>query len=198
MRCIVRLVEGWRCLETVTATWQQLESAQCNNFTCSSTLAQHHASVTEVGPVASPAFGIAVSVRDKILNITGTFKDWSKHFEDTDENAALSSLLVGKQEDLPFRRMKDSYVEVYLPLGTQPQLRKMYLNVFNCVRFGAILEDLDLIGVLIAYLHTKNEEYSRTPLLIITALVEKIVTPGGRRVRVAMWHHAVTPGGHAG
>uniref|UniRef100_A0A4W3JE51 Uncharacterized protein n=1 Tax=Callorhinchus milii TaxID=7868 RepID=A0A4W3JE51_CALMI len=72
---------------------------------------------------------------------------------------------------MPFRRMKDSYVEVYLPLGTQPQLRKMYLNVFNCVRCICLFPKKT---VLIAYLHTKNEEYSRTPLLIITALVEKI------------------------
>ncbi|XP_036414577.1 acyl-coenzyme A thioesterase 9, mitochondrial-like isoform X3 [Colossoma macropomum] len=70
--------------------------------------------------------------------------------------------------------MKDSMIEVHLPLGTQPSLREKYLNYHNTVRFGRILEDLDSLAVLICYSHTWNKELERSPLSIVTALVDKI------------------------
>ena len=50
------------------------------------------------------------------------------------ERKALHALLAKRQEDLPPRRMKDSYLEVILPLGSQPEIREKYLNVHNSVR----------------------------------------------------------------
>ncbi|XP_050792604.1 acyl-coenzyme A thioesterase 9, mitochondrial isoform X3 [Gopherus flavomarginatus] len=90
------------------------------------------------------------------------------------ERKDLHSLLAKQQEDLPPRKMNDSYIEVILPLGSQPELREKYLNVHNTVRFGRILEDLDSLGVLICYTHTKHEASQRSPLSIVTALVDKI------------------------
>ncbi|NXG46315.1 ACOT9 thioesterase, partial [Psilopogon haemacephalus] len=96
------------------------------------------------------------------------------HVQAMQERKALHTLLAKRQEDLPPRRMKDSYLEVVLPLGSQPEIREKYLNVHNSVRFGRILEDLDSLGVLICYTHTKQEMQPRSPLSIVTALVDKI------------------------
>ncbi|NWR74369.1 ACOT9 thioesterase, partial [Centropus unirufus] len=97
------------------------------------------------------------------------------HVQAMQERKALHTLLANQQEDLPPRRMKDSYLEVILPLGSQPEIREKYLNVYNSVRFGRILEDLDSLGVLICYTHTKQEGQPRSPLSIVTALVDKII-----------------------
>ncbi|XP_074850409.1 acyl-coenzyme A thioesterase 9, mitochondrial isoform X3 [Carettochelys insculpta] len=90
------------------------------------------------------------------------------------ERKDLHVLLAKQQEDLPSRKMSDSYIEVILPLGSEPELREKYLNVHNSVRFGRILEDLDSLGVLICYTHTMHEASQRSPLSIVTALVDKI------------------------
>ncbi|CAH2220207.1 Hypothetical predicted protein [Pelobates cultripes] len=113
------------------------------------------------------------AVRDTLRAIVGASTNWSDHVQAMEERKSLQSLLAKKQEDLPARKMKDSYIEVSLPLGSQPQLREKYLNVYNNVRFGRILEDLDSLGVLICYTHTKAES-DKTPLSIVTALVDKI------------------------
>ncbi|PIO30869.1 hypothetical protein AB205_0017850, partial [Aquarana catesbeiana] len=85
-------------------------------------------------------------VRDKLREIVGVSTNWRDHVQAMEERKALQSLLAKRQEDLPSRRMKDSYTEVMLPLGSQPELREKYLNVYNNVRFGRILEDLDSLG----------------------------------------------------
>ncbi|KAG2456817.1 ACOT9 thioesterase, partial [Polypterus senegalus] len=113
-------------------------------------------------------------VRNKLREIVGVSTNWSDHQQAMIDRTTLSSLLANRQEDLPSRRIKDSYVEILLPLGSQPILREKYLNVHNSVRFGRILEDLDSIGVLICYSHTKSDSHRRSPLSIVTALVDKI------------------------
>ncbi|KAM6095899.1 acyl-coenzyme A thioesterase 9, mitochondrial isoform 2-T9 [Chlamydotis macqueenii] len=114
------------------------------------------------------------NVRSRLRDIVGASTNWRDHVQAMQERKALHTLLVKRQEDLPPRRMKDSYLEVILPLGSQPEIREKYLNVHNSVRFGRILEDLDSLGVLICYTHTKQETQPRSPLSIVTALVDKI------------------------
>ncbi|XP_067849536.1 acyl-coenzyme A thioesterase 9, mitochondrial-like [Heptranchias perlo] len=86
-------------------------------------------------------------VRLELQNIVGASKNWSEHLQSVKERTSLSSQLVSRQEDLPCRRMKDSYLEAYLPLGSQPALREKYVNVHEHIEFGRILEDLDSFGV---------------------------------------------------
>nr|XP_013807385.1 PREDICTED: acyl-coenzyme A thioesterase 9, mitochondrial isoform X3 [Apteryx mantelli mantelli] len=114
------------------------------------------------------------NVRSRLRDIVGASTNWRDHVQAMQERKALHTLLAKRQEDLPPRRMKDSYLEVILPLGSQPEIREKYLNVHNSVRFGRILEDLDSLGVLICYTHTKQEAQPRSPLSIVTALVDKI------------------------
>ncbi|XP_067896324.1 acyl-CoA thioesterase 9, tandem duplicate 1 isoform X2 [Heterodontus francisci] len=112
-------------------------------------------------------------VRKKLEKIVGASKNWSEHLQSVKERASLKSPLVSDQANLPYRCMKDSYLEAYLPLGSQPDLREKYLNVHKHVRFGRILEDLDSFGVLICYTHAKTDS-PRSPFSIVTALVDEI------------------------
>uniref|UniRef100_A0A8C4E9Y5 HotDog ACOT-type domain-containing protein n=1 Tax=Dicentrarchus labrax TaxID=13489 RepID=A0A8C4E9Y5_DICLA len=114
------------------------------------------------------------NVRNKLREIVGASTNWSDHQQAMAERVSLSSMLAKSQNDLPAKRMKDSYQEVHLPLGSEPQLREKYLTFHNTVRFGRILEDLDSLAVLISYSHTYNEALKRSPLSIVTALVDKI------------------------
>lgn len=58
----------------------------------------------------------------------------SDHQQAMAERLSLSSMLAQSQSDLPPKRMKDSYLEVHLPLGSEPQLREKYLTFHNTVR----------------------------------------------------------------
>ncbi|XP_038613104.1 acyl-coenzyme A thioesterase 9, mitochondrial isoform X2 [Tachyglossus aculeatus] len=122
----------------------------------------------------SRARATMAEVRNRLRDIVGASANWRDHVQAMEERKLLHSLLAKDQKDLPPRRMKDSFIEVLLPLGSQPQLREKYLNFHNTVRFGRILEDLDSLGVLVCYTHTKVQSAQRSPLSIVTALVDKI------------------------
>uniref|UniRef100_A0A8C2Q394 Acyl-CoA thioesterase 9, tandem duplicate 2 n=1 Tax=Cyprinus carpio TaxID=7962 RepID=A0A8C2Q394_CYPCA len=113
-------------------------------------------------------------VRNRLREIVGASTNWQDHQQVLAERASLSQYLAQSQDQLPAKRMMDSMIEAHLPLGSQPALREKYLNSHNSVRFGRILEDLDCLGVLICYSHTWNEEMQRSPLSIVTALVDQI------------------------
>ncbi|XP_075996088.1 acyl-coenzyme A thioesterase 9, mitochondrial isoform X2 [Genypterus blacodes] len=115
-----------------------------------------------------------VEVRNRLREIVGASTNWSDHKQAMVQRVSLSSMLATSQRDLPPKAMKDSSLEVHLPLGSEPQLREKYLTFHNTVRFGRILEDLDSLAVLISYSHTYNAALSRSPLSIVTALVDKI------------------------
>ncbi|XP_036371601.1 acyl-CoA thioesterase 9, tandem duplicate 1 isoform X1 [Megalops cyprinoides] len=117
---------------------------------------------------------LVTNVRNRLRELVGASTNWSDHQQAMAERVSLSSQLARSQDELPVRRMKDSYIEAHLPLGSQPHLREKYLTYHNSVRFGRILEDLDSLAVLICYSHTKREGQARSPLSIVTALVDKI------------------------
>ncbi|XP_025005410.2 acyl-coenzyme A thioesterase 9, mitochondrial isoform X5 [Gallus gallus] len=100
------------------------------------------------GTNGSPLLPDMAEVRSRLRDIVGASTNWRDHVQAMQERKALHTLLAKRQEDLPPRRMKDSYLEVLLPLGSQPEIREKYLNVHNSVRFGRILEDLDSLGDL--------------------------------------------------
>lgn len=60
--------------------------------------------------------------------------------------AAVSAYMPTSQSELQGRRMMDSYREAYIPLGTSARLREKYINFWNGVRFGRIMEDLDTMA----------------------------------------------------
>uniref|UniRef100_A0A671T2V0 Acyl-coenzyme A thioesterase 9, mitochondrial-like n=1 Tax=Sinocyclocheilus anshuiensis TaxID=1608454 RepID=A0A671T2V0_9TELE len=127
-----------------------------------------------MSPIKILVFFFFFTVRNRLREIVGASTNWQDHQQVLVERASLSQYLAQSQDQLPAKRMKDSMIEAHLPLGSQPALREKYLNSHNSVRFGRILEDLDCLGVLICYSHTWNEELQRSPLSIVTALVDKI------------------------
>uniref|UniRef100_A0A8C7TQF6 Acyl-CoA thioesterase 9 n=1 Tax=Oncorhynchus mykiss TaxID=8022 RepID=A0A8C7TQF6_ONCMY len=90
------------------------------------------------------------SVRNRLREIVGASTNWRDHQQALADRLSLSNQLAGSQDELPVRRMKDSYIEAHLPLGTDPTLREKYLNYLKGVRFGRILEDLDSLLSLIS------------------------------------------------
>eukprot|EP00064_Thunnus_orientalis_P019446 superscaffoldBa00004871_g19564 len=72
-------------------------------------------------------------VRNRLREIVGASTNWSDHQQALAERVSLSSMLAKSQNDLPAKRMKDSYIEVHLPLGSEPQLREKYLTFHNTV-----------------------------------------------------------------
>uniref|UniRef100_A0A674ARH7 Acyl-CoA thioesterase 9 n=1 Tax=Salmo trutta TaxID=8032 RepID=A0A674ARH7_SALTR len=90
------------------------------------------------------------SVRNRLREIVGASTNWRDHQQALADRLSLSNQLAGSQDELPVRRMKDSYIEAHLPLGTDPTLREKYLNYLKGVRFGRILEDLDSLLWLIS------------------------------------------------
>ncbi|XP_068160730.1 acyl-CoA thioesterase 9, tandem duplicate 1 isoform X1 [Antennarius striatus] len=130
----------------------------------------------------NPLFHVS-NVRNRLREIVGASTNWSDHQQALADRVSLSSMLASTQQELPARRMKDSFLEVHLPLGSEPALREKYLTFHNTVRFGRILEDLDSLAVLISYSHTYNAALKRSPLSIVTALVDKI----------DMRHHVIYP-----
>ena len=55
----------------------------------------------------------------------------------------MSMVLPTSQDQLPAKRMLDSYREAAIPLGSQPQYRTQFINQQKTVRIGKILESLD-------------------------------------------------------
>ncbi|XP_036790931.1 acyl-coenzyme A thioesterase 9, mitochondrial isoform X3 [Oncorhynchus mykiss] len=86
------------------------------------------------------------NVRNRLREIVGASTNWRDHQQALADRLSLSNQLAGSQDELPVRRMKDSYIEAHLPLGTDPTLREKYLNYLKGVRFGRILEDLDSLA----------------------------------------------------
>uniref|UniRef100_A0A8D0AVP2 Acyl-CoA thioesterase 9, tandem duplicate 1 n=1 Tax=Sander lucioperca TaxID=283035 RepID=A0A8D0AVP2_SANLU len=86
------------------------------------------------------------NVRNRLREIVGASTNWRDHQQAMSERLSLSSMLAKSQNDLPAKTMKDSYLEVHLPLGSEPQLREKYLTFHN----------------------------TKSPLSIVTALVDKI------------------------
>uniref|UniRef100_A0A8I6A6Q0 Acyl-CoA thioesterase 9 n=1 Tax=Rattus norvegicus TaxID=10116 RepID=A0A8I6A6Q0_RAT len=85
-------------------------------------------------------------VRNKLREIVGVSTIWRDHVKAMEERKLLHNFLATSQKALPPRKMKDSYIEVLLPLGSDPDLRDKYLTVQNTM----------------------------SPLSIVTVLVDKI------------------------
>lgn len=81
------------------------------------------------------------------------------------------------QEELPPRSMRDSYDEAILPLASSPEYQKTHVSARGTVRFGKILEDMDVFAVWLSYRHLQYPGLSfgiPMPVSIVTALVDNI------------------------
>ncbi|KAH3804877.1 hypothetical protein DPMN_133169 [Dreissena polymorpha] len=85
--------------------------------------------------------------------------------------------IATSQDDIPPRTMAHSFRKVIIPLGTNPMLKEKYINFYQGIRFGRILEDLDTFAVDISYAHSHDSAHAdmKSPLRVVTALVDRIV-----------------------
>ncbi|KAK2462511.1 hypothetical protein APHAL10511_005481 [Amanita phalloides] len=80
----------------------------------------------------------------------------------------------------PPRKMNDSYSELILPFGSDPQLLEQYTNASGGIRMGKLMEHLDSLAGSIAYKHmlgpsveTLGQIHERG-FYIVTASVERL------------------------
>lgn len=108
--------------------------------------------------------------RESLKELVGARLVWRPDVQDETKETNI----ITSQSDLPIRTMSDSYSEAIIPVGTDEVLREKYINFSGGIRFGRILEDLDTFGVLISYLHSTQGTEKRSPISIVTALVDRI------------------------
>uniref|UniRef100_A0A2R5LLE7 Putative acyl-coa thioesterase n=2 Tax=Ornithodoros turicata TaxID=34597 RepID=A0A2R5LLE7_9ACAR len=92
------------------------------------------------------------------------------------------------QEELPPRSMRDSYDEVILPLASSVDFQKSHVGARGVVRYGKILEDMDVFGVWLSYRHLLYPGLSfgvPMPVSVVTALVDNI---HGGHINLTMEH----------
>eukprot|EP00096_Caligus_rogercresseyi_P015245 TRINITY_DN7698_c0_g1_i1.p1 TRINITY_DN7698_c0_g1~~TRINITY_DN7698_c0_g1_i1.p1 ORF type:complete len:424 (+),score=74.29 TRINITY_DN7698_c0_g1_i1:82-1353(+) len=89
---------------------------------------------------------------------------------------SISEELVPKsQDELPVRRMVDSYERAIIPLESDLKLRDRYTTSLGQVRLGRLLEDIDVFSVYLCYKHLLHpNEGDISPFTVVTALVDHI------------------------
>ena len=65
-------------------------------------------------------------------------------------------LLPSSQDELPYRKMSDSFDHAIIPLGQDLTLRDKYINPYGGVRMGRLLEDMDVFAVHLVFKHVLN------------------------------------------
>ncbi|CAK8698469.1 acyl-coenzyme A thioesterase 9, mitochondrial-like isoform X2 [Clavelina lepadiformis] len=105
----------------------------------------------------------------KIVGQRGTFSD------DKPDRSSLHSHLVDDQTKLAPRLIKDSLHSAVIPLSDK-YFREKYINAYRNVRFGILLEDLDLFAGHVAYRHCDPSvvDTGISPLSIVTAMVDEV------------------------
>lgn len=107
------------------------------------------------------------------------------------DTAARDRTLPRSQTDLPVKAMRDSHLESFILLSCDSRAREKYLTAHNHIRFGRLLEDLDLFAVACSYAHCATsgdaarslKDESFIPRANVTAAVEHIdVRPDYRQV----------------
>lgn len=83
--------------------------------------------------------------------------------------------LAGPGELQP-RPAAHSFARMNIPIKSKAQEMLQYMNVYNHVRIGRLLEDLDMFACWIAYRHNSDQENpdGTSPLSIVTACVDSI------------------------
>ncbi|XP_071168877.1 acyl-coenzyme A thioesterase 9, mitochondrial-like isoform X2 [Mytilus edulis] len=110
------------------------------------------------------------TARNRLKELVGAQLSWGTQIQD----AGSETNIITQQSDLPTRTISDSYTEAMIPVGTDEILREKYINFYGGMRFGRILEDLDTFAVLISYTHSTQGTEKKSPISIVTALVDRI------------------------
>lgn len=91
--------------------------------------------------------------------------------------AHLLEKLPKSQAELPVRNLRDSFDSAIIPLSTNVNLQNSYTNFLGNVRYGRLMEDLDMFAVHIVFKHMccGLECNEVVPFIVATILVDEIV-----------------------
>ena len=100
----------------------------------------------------------------------------------------LMKLLPESQDELPVRKMSDSFDHAIIPLGQDLKLREKYMNPYGGVRVGRLLEDMDVFAVHLVFKHVVNprqppgdtqlvKQFTKFIFSIIARLIISALTP---------------------
>ncbi len=124
-----------------------------------------------------------VEIRSRPSGRYGMFRDlWALRlaaFGNLDRNGGLPFSTTASQNpghSFPNeeRSMNDSLIQVSLPFMDNAELFGDYINIFGGVRFGKIMEDLDVFAATCAYMHCGTSTTNGDKLTIVTAAVDRI------------------------
>lgn len=79
--------------------------------------------------------------------------------------------------DLPARSMADSFTSAVIPLSTSKSLQDKYVSYLGHVRFGRLMQDMDLFAVWVCHQHVHIptlEKNIHLPYTFVTIMVDKI------------------------
>lgn len=112
-------------------------------------------------------------LRQRLRAHIGASKSWNT--DDQAEDTDIVPEAAKSQDDLEPRLMQESFYEALIPLRDEIE-REQYTSLYNTVRFGKLLENLDTFAVHISYLHNcpLSSSSGRSPLSIVTAMVDEI------------------------
>jgi len=100
------------------------------------------------------------------------------------KRAELLKILPESQEELPGRRMLDSYDSAIIPIASDTD---RYITYDGGVRIGRLLEDMDIFAVHLVFKHVLNPRQKGlpgSPLSIVTGLVDQIDFSGTLRPNI--------------
>eukprot|EP00842_Homolaphlyctis_polyrhiza_P001636 jgi/Hompol1/2473/HPOL_000092-RA len=108
-------------------------------------------------------------------------RSWSSSSETetggASQSQSSSPAPLTKQPNFMTKRPRDSYVELFLRFKSDPAELDDYINAWNEVRVGKVLEDLDALAAAIAFLHvgiTKRSDAIDAGVTVVTASVDRI------------------------
>lgn len=115
-----------------------------------------------------------MELRSRFMKMRGVQPGFTQVAED---RSYLLQYLPKTQDELPPRSVKDSFQSALIPLSSYPQLQERYVNVIGNVRFGRLMEDLDMFSDWIAMNYIKNPKQPEgviTSYVMVTVLVDHI------------------------
>ena len=61
-----------------------------------------------------------------------------------------------------------------MPFSSDKTLRAQYINAFDHIRIGKLLEDLDALAGNVSYLHSDDNDPNTRPHTVVTASIDKL------------------------
>ncbi|KAJ2783293.1 hypothetical protein GGI15_002630, partial [Coemansia interrupta] len=155
-------------LKTSTKSGEQTHSAQ----EAAKAHSEHLKKVEEEHKRMLERYAESNTILDRYSVMPGKSSDYMSILQRiTSENA---SEVRREKQPLVLKRIRDSYVETYLPFKDNLTLREDYVNYYGDIRLGKVLEDLDRLAGAVAYKHASDANGDLAPIVFVTASVDRI------------------------